>query len=391
MGPIAPFKPYPWQPVQSRVHTDTGDDVAPYFQGTYVDTLSVDMNCHGAEAHSLRLGQGVESLHSWEITSSLVAENLVVCKGIALVACAPRFDPRSGWNFRIGKLPRTMRPEQALHFAAVSKQAETIAGHQSSNSHLLHVIVGPDGWLYGMGLKDTHGAIDMSGIRFCIGRSMSLTDNVKLYSCEINNKRFISLQGDLNDRCYSNFSSKALMSLVPACRPPRELNFIVVGHRAGCFHLLRLKPSCRADLPNDLFWLDSLWNTDKIHCTGVFYEVAKEALEYSVMGQQWSTEHSRVFLRDFQAQLIRCFGSIDEAWTNWFDLDGSGDINFTEFCGGCKKAGYVGNPMRLWVLLDEDGSGDISLEELKDGTDTLEVDSHAKRRVATGTRQVTSR
>lgn len=47
--------------------------------------------------------------------------------------------------------------------------------------------------------------------------------------------------------------------------------------------------------------------------------------------------------------------------------------------------------MRLWVLLDEDGSGDISLEELKAGTETFEVESHAKRRLAPGVRQVTAR
>lgn len=61
---------------------------------------------------------------------------------------------------------------------------------------------------------------------------------------------------------------------------------------------------------------------------------------------------------------MRKFGSIEEAWTYAFDTDGSGSVNFTEFGLGCKAAGYVGNATRLWAALDEDRSGEISLEEL---------------------------
>merc|ERR1712087_81274 len=78
-------------------------------------------------------------------------------------------------------------------------------------------------------------------------------------------------------------------------------------------------------------------------------------------------ESLTIFVTDFQNFLIRKFGSIEVAWHVAFDTDGSGSINFTEFGLGCKASGYVGNATRLWAALDEDRSGEISLDELNTG------------------------
>merc|ERR1712083_630992 len=75
------------------------------------------------------------------------------------------------------------------------------------------------------------------------------------------------------------------------------------------------------------------------------------------------------FVEDFQKFLVRRFGCVEDAWSKAFDTDFSGSINFTEFCCGCKMSGYVGNVTRLWAALDDDRSGEISLDELSIGVD----------------------
>jgi hypothetical protein len=112
-------------------------------------------------------------------------------------------------------------------------------------------------------------------------------------------------------------------------------------------------------------WKDGVWNRDKVNLTGVMFEVAPDAVKHTVFAA--GREGAAVLIRDFQQFLIRRFGSIDEAWREAFDLDGSGEINFTEFGLGCKAAGYVGNATRLWAVFDEDQSGEISLVELLTG------------------------
>jgi hypothetical protein len=211
------------------------------------------------------------------------------------------------------------------------------------------------------------GAIDLSAIRFSVQGGMSLVDNVCLHEYDFAGTRMVLLQGSLFERNFkSDDRSKPLAILPASCLPPRTLNFVVAGTRAGGFHLLAVQPTrsfgkgCGAELR----WRDSIWIRDEIHLSGVMYQVDPRALEHSLEDVQWSRESAKIFLKEFQDLLRRRFGSVSAAWHEAFDTDGSGSINFTEFGLGCKISGYVGNVMKLWAALDVDRSGDISLEEL---------------------------
>merc|ERR1719159_2371950 len=52
------------------------------------------------------------------------------------------------------------------------------------------------------------------------------------------------------------------------------------------------------------------------------------------------------------------------AWLHHFDRDGNARISYPEFLDGMTRMGYEGNILELWNDIDEDGSGEISLEEI---------------------------
>merc|ERR1712048_1270550 len=78
----------------------------------------------------------------------------------------------------------------------------------------------------------------------------------------------------------------------------------------------------------------------------------------------WSSVRRQICVGEFQQYLTRKYGTIEGSWLVAFkNHDKSGQINYTRFCQGCKAAGYVGNVAKLWAMLDEDRSGEISLQE----------------------------
>lgn len=124
-------------------------------------------------------------------------------------------------------------------------------------------------------------------------------------------------------------------------------------------------------------WSDGIWIRDQIHLTGVMFEVAPEAMSISEYGFE---EGIPVLIREFQGCVLRRWGTMEQAWSAAFDIDGSGTVTFSEFSMGCKRSGYVSNAMRIWSLLDVDKDGTISLAEL---------DTDVSRRMSTGwSRQV---
>merc|ERR1719222_787999 len=98
------------------------------------------------------------------------------------------------------------------------------------------------------------------------------------------------------------------------------------------------RPMRGCGVGGDLIWRDSIWNHDQIHLTGMMFEVASDAIQFSALSASWTGESLKIFVKDFQNFLIRKFGSIQVAWEQAFDLDGSGSINFTEFGLGCKSS-----------------------------------------------------
>merc|ERR1719324_1574675 len=298
----------------------------------------------------------------------LLGGNFVVLVGLVVGKCPRHHDPAVGRNMKIARLPIEFRPRHPLQFAAVSREAYAVGGHISYSSQLVTLIVTPEGYILGVGGREPEGTIDLSAIRFCTGKGISLVDDVSLHTCDIQGTRLVTLQGRLANRWWTRDHRHPLALLPESCRPPCEQYFIVTGTSSGGFHLLQVRPSFSFGCGGDLMWKDGVWNRDKVNLTGVMFEVAPDAVKHTVFAA--GREGAAVLIKDFQQFLIRRFGSIELAWREAFDLDGSGEINFTEFGLGCKAAGYVGNATRLWAVFDEDQSGEISLVELLTGVTT---------------------
>merc|ERR1712185_334915 len=71
-----------------------------------------------------------------------------------------------------------------------------------------------------------------------------------------------------------------------------------------------------------------------------------------------------IVVSEFQKILLKRYGSFQTAWSEAFDKEYCGFINFAKFSVGCKHAGYSGNISRLWPMLDDDHSGEITIDEI---------------------------
>lgn len=69
-------------------------------------------------------------------------------------------------------------------------------------------------------------------------------------------------------------------------------------------------------------------------------------------------------LDGFHKALLRKHGNLMRAWKEGLDLDGSGSLCFAEFCVACRNEGFNGNIKTLWSQLDEDGSGQVGIDEI---------------------------
>lgn len=354
---------YHWRPIQMKEHIQSSD--MSYSVGTYVNTLTMDIANHtygkDATSHLIRL-ESANFTSKGSLWCYLVGGSFVICKGTVVGSCI-----RRGQHTRIGRLPVGRRPRDELKFAALSREAYDVGGHITYSSHLVTLVVTAEGWISLVCARETEGAIDLSAVRFCTDGGISLIDQVSLHTVDVGCTRMVTLQGTLTERFHTVHSFKPLALLPESCRPPRDLPFVVSGTSAGGFHLLVARPSYDMGVGGDLMWRDSIWNHDQIHLTGMMYEISPDAVHVSTLSSKWTGESLQVFVCDFQNFLIRKYGSIEQAWSMAFDTDGSGSVNFTEFGLGCKSSGYVGNATRLWAALDDDRSGEISLDELNMG------------------------
>merc|ERR1719265_2308990 len=148
----APFSPYAWNPVQVRTHREED-----YFVGTYVNSLSADFDFSDAQKLPLKLAPDITASEDMPEPPccQLIGRNLIVCKGVAV---GRWFREPSGHSrhLRVAKLPRNMRPDKALQFAAQMREASVVAtmshpsGLVSIKPHLVTLMVMPDGWILAM-------------------------------------------------------------------------------------------------------------------------------------------------------------------------------------------------------------------------------------------------
>lgn len=347
--------------------------------GTYVNNLSVDLEFVHAQKLPLQMAPGIDAATGSPEPPCcmLIGHNLILCKGVAMGRVFREPDTSGKCrNLRLAKLPRSMRPDRTLQFAALMREASVSvsSGVARCASHLVTLMVVPDGWILVMASHNAGpmSVVDLSAVRFCIGGGgLSLVDDVCLHQCEVDGRRLVILQGSLCTRRFVNESSALLskrpLALLPeSCRPPQQMLFITAGARTGGFHLLLLSPTEDYGKMSSvrISWEDTVWSEDQVNLTGIMYEVAPSALEHSMLEFCWSWESSRIFIKEFQELLIRRYGSIENAWHEAFDENGDGAINFSEFAQGCKAVGYVGSQIKLWTALDDDLSGNISMDEL---------------------------
>lgn len=356
--------------------------------GTYVNTLTMELRketFEGAAAHVLRLDPErfvPKGGKPWcyKLRGSIPC---VVMKGIVLCRALSREEGREG-PLQVARLPEDMRPTRPLRFAALSRE---LAEGGRTSSRLVTLLLLPDGNLFaesgpaGRDEVQRGAVIDLSAVRFCTGNGISLIDDALLYLCDVNGTRIICLQGQVGERFFKVAGRKRLALLPSSCTPPEELAFVAPGTSGG-YHLLMAKPHSERGLTGsgELLWRDSIWARDSICLNGLMWEAAPVALLHdNPMLVSQATESQIISIMDFQKYLNRRFGTIEEAWTQAFDTDGSGSVNFTEFGLGCKKAGFVGNATKLWAALDIDRSGEISLEELSLDTTAMLRNVHAEK------------
>eukprot|EP00927_Polykrikos_kofoidii_P043042 TRINITY_DN37088_c0_g1_i1.p1 TRINITY_DN37088_c0_g1~~TRINITY_DN37088_c0_g1_i1.p1 ORF type:complete len:471 (-),score=66.26 TRINITY_DN37088_c0_g1_i1:58-1470(-) len=365
---------YHWSPVQVKQHDQSriaGPEVAFAEKqlGTYVNTLSMDVTgivFQDATPYSIRPASGAFRVkeHLWAYQ---VGDGFVVCKGVVEGVCPRCHDLDNGRDIRIGRLPENLRPRRPLTFAALSREVQETAGVRSYNSQLVTIVVTVEGWITGISSREREGAIDLSSIRFSLGTGIVLIDQVRLFTCDVAGTRLVTMQGALAAGRFGERCRKALAMLPESCRPRKELHFVVAGGAAGGFNLLSVKPLHSHGIGGKLWLVDSVWEKDEISLTGMMWETSENALGFSTMTKHWSPEMEGVFVREFQTFLMKKFGSVEKAWQEAFDVDGSGEITFTEFGLGCKAIGYVGNATHLWAAFDSDNSGEISYDELSMG------------------------
>lgn len=307
----------------------------------------------------------------------LVGGTCVACKGLV----QGRANGRGG--IRIARLPDGLYPARPLWFAALARNPHVtdVSGPGSNRYSLATLLVTPDGWITKAAGRSPEDIIDLSAIRFCTDKGISLMDEVTVHTVDAGNGRLVSLQGALRHKHWNlGDHLKPLLTLPESCRLPQPLIFIVPGTSVESYHVVSLRKLDIAGCGAEVHWCDSIWIRDRINLTGVMYEADTSALACTLMGQ---TEYERdvkaqVLIGDFTRCLSKKFGSVHEGLKRAFfigslnpykdkDIESSSCVNFTQFLSGCKIIGYTSNVTKLWALLDEDQSGSVDYDELLEG------------------------
>lgn len=294
-----------------------------------------------------------------------VGGNFIVCKGT--VECRAQELPAV-----IARLPEGMYPPRPLSFAALVRSRESAHGvpDEHGGSTLATLLARPDGLLLLVARQCSDTTlIDISAIRFCQDRGISLVDEVSLHAVDVAKTRVMILQGTLRQRDFEKDRRSPLAKLPSSCRPPCDLAFIVAGHSAGGFHLLQIHPTFASGENGnggEIHWRDSIWRRDKIHLSGVVYEVHANSIAASFNCERSpavAAVLSQKLVKSFRRRIVSVYGSLQKG-ASAFGIHHDREISFDEFAAGCKLIGYGYEVTKLWSIMDEDRSGGISAIEL---------------------------
>jgi len=369
-----PHRGYQWVPTQVREHSFTAEfsPDGTYFNGTFVNTLTSQIDVDDAMWHDIpvpmpRYGQAAFRARQ-PLRCCLVNEDYVFCRGLAVGVVTEDNQLEDG-GVPMCCLPDGMRPRDTLRFAAWARDIM----HDGAAAQLVMLDARPDGWIRCFGKSGVKCAIDLSAVRFSISPGLSLIDSVRFHALNVGSRRMVMLQGVLDPRALS--SGPALLApLKPGLRPCRATPFVATGSRWGRFHLMLVRPTKGRRSGGDLVWCDSKWQgTDEVSLSGIFYDVDPEELRFPLELESWTPNKRTLVVADFHTILHARYGNLKCAWRKAFNLEGLDEIDFGAFSAGCKSAGYAGDAVRLWAMLDPGHCGRIGFDEFAVEPEDFEV------------------
>jgi len=354
---------YQWTPVQKN----RSEGPVNRRGGVFVTTLCVDFltqTFEGATPFMVRVEKAnFAAVQGGAVWCYLVGGICVILKGVVTGRRSS-----AGYSARsnlIARLPEGLRPTRPLLFAALARDVFEDGGRTVISSSRATIMVTPDGDITKIGGGSPEASIDLSAIRFCTDRGISLVDEVSVHAVDVAGSRLVTLQGVLLERSWQT-GKKQLATLPESCRPSGDLNFIVPGMSREGYHLVHVRPTAAAGSAGEIMWKDSIWIRDRINLTGVMFEVSQDVLNLRLHKTDEEMEVARqALMQDLHRRIVKKYGDCRKGLKKAFSLKESEELNFTQFVAGTKLLGYPGHMTRLWSMLDEDQGGSVSYEELE--------------------------
>lgn len=355
---------YQWTPVQKN----RSEGPVNRRGGVFVTTLCVDFltqTLEGSKPYMVRVEKAnFAAVGGGAVWCYLIGGMCVILKGV--VSGRKQSLPSSVRQNLIARLPEGLRPTRPLLFAALARDVFEDGGRTVINSSLATIMITPDGEITKIGGGTPEATIDLSAIRFCTDRGISLVDEVSVHAVDIAGSRLVTLQGVLLEKSWGQGGVKKQLATLPeSCRPSKELHFIVPGMSREGYHLVHVKRGIGGKA-GEIYWEDSIWIRDRINLTGVMFEVSQDALDLRLHKSSEEVEVAKqALLQDLHRRITKKYGSLDVGLKKVFSMSEADELNFTQFVSGTKLLGYPGHMTRLWSMLDEDQGGSVSYEELE--------------------------
>lgn len=355
---------FQWTPVQKSRNEGSG-----HKGGEFVTTLCMDFltrTYEGAMPYMVRVEKANFAAVGGAVWCYLVGGQCVILKGS--VTGRRQMGSVSARDNVIARLPEGLRPTRPLLFAALARNVGETGGRTVIKSTMATVMASPDGDISKVGGGTPEATIDLSAIRFCTDKGISLVDQVSVHAVDVAGSRLVTLQGVLLERSWQQGGLKKQLATLPdSCRPARDLHFIVPGMSREAYHLVQVRCATEPGKAGEVLWRDSIWRRDRINLTGIIFEVDPAALQFCLHPTVDEKDVARqALIQDLHRRILRKYGGpLEYCLKKAFQITGDEELNFTQFVAATKLLGYPGHMTKLWSMLDEDQGGSVSYEELE--------------------------